>query len=197
VRGTVSRRGRGGAGGLHAGRPGRRHRPGLARRAPLGHPLLRDLVGGAPEPRRDLLTYAPVAPRPPSSDPVGLKRKPPAPLSGRKRGGPPGYPKAQRAPVPPEQGRSTTDGKPTACRRGHHPLTGDDPEPLIHQVAELPVFEPLVDQYRLHRLVCPDCGATTCGVVPPGVPTGSFGPRLQGDQNKPKAALRDRHADLE
>ena len=72
-----------------------------------------------------------------------------------------------------------------------------DLEPLIHQVAELPVFEPLVDQYRLHRLVCPDCGATTCGVMPPGVPTGSFGPRLQGDQNKPRAALRDRHADLE
>jgi transposase len=135
--------------------------------------------------------------KPPASDPVGRKRKPPAPPSGRNRGGPPGHPKAQRAPVPPEQGRSTTDCKPTACRRCHHPLTGDDPEPLIHQVAELPVFEPLVDQYRLHRLVCPDCGATTCGVVPPGVPTGSFGPRLQGDQNKPKAALRDRHADLE
>ena len=45
-----------------------------------------------------------------------------------------------------------------------------DLEPLIHQVAELPVFEPLVDQYRLHRLVCPDCGATTCGVMPPGAP---------------------------
>ena len=59
---------------------------------------------------------------------------------GAQRGGLPAYPKAERAPDPPEQVRSTTDCKPTACRRCHHPLTGDDPEPLIHQVAEQPVF---------------------------------------------------------
>ena len=40
-----------------------------AHRDPLGRPLLRDLVGGAPEPRRDLLTWAPVAPMPPSGPP--------------------------------------------------------------------------------------------------------------------------------
>ena len=41
----------------------------LDRRDPLGHPLLRDLVGGAHEPQRDLLMYAPVAPMTPSSTP--------------------------------------------------------------------------------------------------------------------------------
>ncbi len=61
--------GMGRAGGLHAGRPGRRHHPWLARCAPLGRPLLRDLVRGAPEPRRDLLTWAPVVPPPPSGPP--------------------------------------------------------------------------------------------------------------------------------
>jgi transposase len=116
---------------------------------------------------------------PPSSDPIGMKRKPPAPPTGRKRGGQPGHPKAQRALVPPEKVRQTTDCKPAACRRCHQPLQGDDPDPLIHQVAELPRMEPIVDEYRLHRLTCPHCGAMTCGVLPEGVPTGSFGPYLQ------------------
>jgi len=117
--------------------------------------------------------------KPPSSDPIGLKRKPPAPCSGKKRGGQPGHRKAHRALVPPEKIRETTHCKPTACRRCGHELSGEDPEPLIHQVAELPKIEPIVDEYRLHRLTCPDCGETTCGALPAGVPTGCFGPYLQ------------------
>ena len=117
--------------------------------------------------------------KPPSSDPIGMKRKPPAPPSKKKRGGQPGHRKAHRALVPPEKVRETFDCKPSACRRCGHELSGDDPEPLIHQVAELPRIEPIVDEYRLHRLTCPACGATTCGVLPAGVPTGCFGPYLQ------------------
>src|SRR5512135_616840 len=117
--------------------------------------------------------------QPPSSDPIGMKRKPPAPPTGRQRGGQPGHTKAQRALVPPEKVRQTTDCKPAACRRCHQPLQGDDPAPVIHQVAELPRIEPIVDEYRLHRLTCPHCGAMTCGALPEGVPTGSFGPYLQ------------------
>jgi transposase len=117
--------------------------------------------------------------RPPSSDPIGVKRRPPAPPSGKKRGGQPGHRKAQRLLVPPEKVRETFECKPTACRRCGHGLAGDDPEPLIHQVAELPRIEPIVDEYRLHRLTCPACRATTCGVPPAGVPTGCFGPYLQ------------------
>jgi transposase len=117
--------------------------------------------------------------KPPSSDPIGLKRKPPAPSSGRKRGGQPGHRKAHRGLVPPEKIRETIHCKPTACRRCGHELSGDDPEPLVHQVAELPKIEPIVDEYRLHRLICPGCGETTCSVLPPGIPTGCFGPYLQ------------------
>src|SRR3954470_16585460 len=43
--------------------------------------------------------------KPPSSDPIGLERKPPAPSSGKKRGGQPGHRKAHRALVPPEEVR--------------------------------------------------------------------------------------------
>ena len=104
--------------------------------------------------------------KPPSSDPIGQKRKPPTPPSRRKRGGQPGHRKAFRALVPPEKLRSSTDCKPKACRRCGQALSGEDPDPLIHQVAELPRIEPIVDQYRLHRLACPGCGQTTCGTLP-------------------------------
>jgi transposase len=117
--------------------------------------------------------------KPPSSDPIGLKRKPPAPPSGRKRGGQPGHPKAFRALVPPEKLHSSTDCKPHSCRGCGHALVGEDPNPLIHQVAELPKIEPIVDEYRLHRLTCPDCGTTTCGTLPEDVPTVGYGPYLQ------------------
>src|SRR5882757_7399488 len=40
--------------------------------------------------------------KPPSSDPIGMKRKPPAPPSGRRRGGQPGHRKAHRLLVPRE-----------------------------------------------------------------------------------------------
>lgn len=117
--------------------------------------------------------------RPPSSDPIGLKRRPPSPPSRRKRGGQPGHRKAFRTLVPPEKLRSSTDCKPSSCRHCGHALRGEDPRPLIHQVAELPRIEPIVDEYRLHRLTCPDCGTTTCGTPPEGVPMVHFGPYLQ------------------
>jgi transposase len=141
--------------------------------------------------------------KPPSSDPIGIKRKPPTPSSGRKRGGQPGHRKAHRALVPPEKIRETVHCKPVACRRCGQALAGDDPAPLIHQVADLPPIEPIVDEYRLHRLACPDCGETTCGVLPAGVPRGGFGPRLQavlamlaGAYRLSKAQIQQLAADL-
>src|SRR5271157_136634 len=117
--------------------------------------------------------------KPPSSDPVGMKRKPPAPPSKRKRGGQPGHRKAHRALVPPERVDETIHCKPDSCRRCGHALAGADSEPLIHQVAELPKIQPLVTEYRLHRLACQYCGEITCGRLPAGVPSGCFGPYLQ------------------
>jgi transposase len=116
--------------------------------------------------------------KPPSTDPIGVKRKPPIPPSKKRRGGQKGHPRRMRALVPPERVASVTDCKPTECRRCKHPLSGVDTDPLRHQVAELPPIEPEVHEYRLHRLGCPHCKTVTCGALPDGVPRTSFGPRL-------------------
>jgi transposase len=117
--------------------------------------------------------------RPPSSDPPHVKRRPPKPSSGRKRGGQPGHARQQRPLVPPDQVKQAIPLKPPLCRQCGHALHGDDPQPRRHQVAEIPPVTPEVTEYQLHRLTCPDCGIRTCASLPAGVPTGAFGPRLQ------------------
>ena len=115
--------------------------------------------------------------KPPSSDPPSVKRRPPAPALGKKRGGQPGHRHQPRALVPPEQLRQVFECKPPECRSCGEALHGDAPEPIRHQVAEVPPVRPVVDEYRLHRLTCPRCRTSTCAALPPGVPTGAFGPR--------------------
>jgi transposase len=68
--------------------------------------------------------------------------------------------------------------KPKQCRRCGAKLSGSDPEPLRHQVWELPEIKPQVTEYQRHRLGCACCGETTCAPLPPGVPQGQSGPRL-------------------
>jgi transposase len=119
--------------------------------------------------------------KPPSSDPpaVKVKRRPPLPPSVRKRGGQLGHKRHTRALVPPEQLRETFEVKPTHCGGCGASLQGEDPDPVRHQVAEIPPVRPDVDEYRLHRLTCSCCGTTTRAELPAGVPTGPFGPRLR------------------
>jgi transposase len=45
-------------------------------------------------------------------------------------------------------------------------------------VAEIPVVVPDVVEYQLHRLICPSCRCSTCGLLPPEV-KGHFGPHLE------------------
>jgi transposase len=114
--------------------------------------------------------------RPPSTDPPAVKRRPPRPASDRSSGGQPGHERWQRPLLPPDH---TEILKPAHCRRCGHALAGDDPQPLRHQVIELPPIRPEVVEYQLHRLRCPRCGLSTCASLPSGVPTGGQGPRLQ------------------
>jgi transposase len=114
--------------------------------------------------------------RPPSTDLPTVKRRPPRLPSGRRSGGQPGHERQQRPLLPPDH---TKVLKPAQCRRCGHTLRGEDPQPLRHQVLELPPIRPEVTEYQLHRLCCPRCGLTTCASLPAGVPTGGQGPRLQ------------------
>jgi transposase len=115
---------------------------------------------------------------PPGSQHPHAKPAPRKPKSKRKRGGQPGHKKHERPLIPTEQCDDVETLKPAECRRCGGKLSGSDPEPLRHQVWELPEIKPHVTEYRRHRLQCPGCGETTCAALPPGVPVGQSGPRL-------------------
>jgi transposase len=70
------------------------------------------------------------------------------------------------------------DCRPPRCGACETPLSGDDPEPVRSQVAEIPPIRPHVTEYRLHALGCRRCGRRTTAALPPGAPAGAFGPRL-------------------
>jgi transposase len=109
----------------------------------------------------------------PHAKPASRRRK-----SKRRRGGQPGHAKHERPLIPTDQCDDMQPLKPSQCRRCGKRLSGSDPEPLRHQVWELPEIKPHVTEYQRHRLCCPACGATTCAKLPAGVPQGQSGPRL-------------------
>jgi transposase len=115
--------------------------------------------------------------RPPSADHPHAKPIRPKPKSKQSPGGQPGHPKHERALIPAADCQAVVPCRPTACRRCGGPLSGTDPDPLRHQVWDLPEIRPVVTEYQRHRLVC-RCGCSTCGALPSGVPAGQAGPRL-------------------
>jgi transposase len=115
---------------------------------------------------------------PPSTEHPHAKPAPQREKSGKKAGGQPGHPKHERALIPTEQCQAVVPVKPETCRRCGESLTGNDQEPLRHQVWEIPEIKPLVTEYQLHRLTCPCCQESTCGQLPTGVPHSQAGPRL-------------------
>jgi transposase len=116
--------------------------------------------------------------RPPSSDPPQSQR-PRRPRSQRHRGGQPGHPGHTRSLVPVEAVNEVVAIKPDQCSGCHAPLLGDDPSPFRHQVIEMPPLQPVITEDQGHQLVCPECGTTTRAPWPVGVPSGTYGPRVQ------------------
>ena len=115
--------------------------------------------------------------KPPSSDGPGFK-PPERKGSGRKRGAQPGHPGSGPELLPIERVDQVVVHHPDACRRCGALLHGEDPDPLRHQLIEIPPITPLVIEHRLHRLVCPCCSTSTCATLPADVEASSYGPRL-------------------
>jgi len=116
--------------------------------------------------------------RPPSSDPP-LPPRPHRPRGQHRRGGQPGHPGSTRTLIPVEEVDEVVVLKPEQCTRCHAPVAGDDPAPWRHQVIEMPPIKPVVTEYQWHQLVCPTCGEVTRAAWPAGVPSGTYGPRVQ------------------
>ena len=112
--------------------------------------------------------------KPPSSDGPHVKPAPPRTPSGRKRGGQPGHTRHERVILPPDE---VIDHKPPRCDRCCTKLSGDDPDPVVDPVIDLPEKMRHVVHHRRHTLCCPECHATTTAAPVPEAACG-FGPKL-------------------
>ena len=123
-------------------------------------------------PRNSLMP--PSAEHPHANPPPNQEKK----KSAKKQGGQPGHVKHSRPLIPEDQCYDVVPVKPDVCRRCGEALVGTDPEPLRHQVWDVPEIKPLFTEYQLHRLTCSCCRESTCASLPPGVPSSQGGPRL-------------------
>ena len=150
----------------------------IARQTPEAQAIIRLLLAKIAELDARLNKTPQNSSLPPSTQHPHAKPVPARAKSKKERGGQPGHPKHERPLLPTDECDEVHTTKPTECRRCGKKLTGCDAEPLRHQVWELPVIKPHVSEYQRHRLMCHDCGETTCAALPPGVPQGQSGPRL-------------------
>jgi transposase len=116
--------------------------------------------------------------RSPASDPPQSERLH-RPRRKRRRGGQPGHPGHTRLLLPVEEVDEVVVLKPAQCTHCQAPLSGDDRKPYRHQVIEIPPLKPVVTEYQWHQLACPACGERTRAPWPAGVPSGTYGPRVQ------------------
>src|SRR5262245_55918344 len=84
---------------------------------------------------------------PPSSAHPHAKPIMPKARSKRRRGGQPGHDKHERALIRVEDCQAVVPCVPTECRRCGRAIHGTDPEPLRHQIWELPDIRPVVTEY--------------------------------------------------
>lgn len=118
---------------------------------------------------------------PPSSDLPDRKPQRRKKKSGRRRGAQPGHEAHRRRLLPEEWVDQVEDHYPTHCRHCGHcfALWQEVGPPERRQVIELPEVKACLTEHRLHRLLCPDCGAVTPAMAPPAVSGSlSFGARL-------------------
>jgi transposase len=147
----------------------------IARQTPEAQAIIRLLLAKLHDLEARLNQDSSNSSKPPSSDPPSAKPAPSKPPTGKKKGGQPGHARHTRPPLPPDQ---VVELRADACGHCHTRLRGDDPEPLVHQVIEVPPVRPHVTEYRRHRLSCPRCGRVACPTLPADA-RGGYGPRVQ------------------
>jgi transposase len=150
----------------------------IARQSPEAQAIIRLLLAKINELEARLNKTPRNSSLPPSTEHPHAKPAPPKGQSGKKPGGQPGHTKCERALIPVQQCTQVVSVIPRVCRRCGERLSGPDPQPLRHQVWEIPEIKPLVTEYQLHRLTCAGCSTSTCGELPVGVLLSQAGPRL-------------------
>ena len=117
---------------------------------------------------------------PPSANPLNAPPPVVKQPTGRKRGGQPGHPGHTRTLLPPDQVRQTINFVPTTCQRCQAPLPvtagPQDPEPLRHQLIDLPPVTAYAIEYQAHGRTCPCCGVVTWEKIPDALRAQGFGP---------------------
>ena len=120
---------------------------------------------------------------PPSADPPSAPPRLRQAASGRRPGAQPGHAGKSRPLLALEQVDEVVDHWPEHCascaRHFREEERIEAAAPQRHQVCELPAIAVSVSEHRLHRLRCPACAAETRAELPPEVPRGAFGSRLQ------------------
>ena len=117
--------------------------------------------------------------RPPSSDGPGARKgkESKKPKSGKKRGAQPGHEGHRRELLPLEAVDHVVDVYPPTCENCEAALPNvADPDPMRHQVTELPEPKPEVTEFRCHAVNCA-CGHRTRASLD-GIADSAFGPRL-------------------
>ncbi len=118
---------------------------------------------------------------PPSRDPPQAPPRKGKEPTGRRRGGQPGHPGAQRELVALAAVDKVVEHIPERCEHCRAPLprkTGpSDPPPLRHQVWELAERLTTVTEHQVHARTCPACRELSRAELPPECQT-AFGPHL-------------------
>lgn len=119
---------------------------------------------------------------PPSANPPGAPKPVVKTPTGRKAGGQPGHASQLRRRLPPERLKEIIHLVPKVCAHCQAALPAErgpsDPEPLWHQVAELPPVLAEVTEYQAHGRTCATCGKLTWEKMPGELRAHGFGPRL-------------------
>jgi transposase len=119
---------------------------------------------------------------PPSANPPDAPKPVVKKPTGRQPGGQPGHPGHLRVRWPAHQLKETIHFIPAGCAHCQAPLAAepaaDDPQPIWHQVAELPPRPVEVTEYQAHGRTCRVCGTVTWAKIPDDARAHSYGPQL-------------------